>query len=246
MEAYQRKNKPFPTERCINQKKNTLLNSFIDNRTQSIKQAQLKKIIQRQVEPALDPYDPKSNRTIMDSFNELDQKLPEAIQEAEEDLQNEDMDHTPHQEYYIATKTPRAWGYCIEEKLNKKAIDLEWETQSILSNSRPDYFKSIDNINVFADLTTSTQSNGGSHIWEKLIRSKQDNAMAADITYSSRGPNIDYEYIPNLNKVANHLLRLLKDQEYTYTDDTDEVIYFLTAKQNLDYIIPRAYEILSN
>ena len=70
--------------------------------------------------------------------------------------------------------------------------------------------------------------------------------MAADITYSSRGPNIDYEYIPNLNKVANHLLRLLKDQEYTYTDDTDEVIYFLTAKQNLDYIIPRAYEILSN
>ena len=54
------------------------------------------------------------------------------------------MDHTPHQEYYIATKTPRAWGYCIEEKLNKKAIDLEWETQSILSNSRPDYFKSID------------------------------------------------------------------------------------------------------
>ncbi|WP_122346250.1 hypothetical protein [Parabacteroides sp. AF17-28] len=74
MEAYQRKNKPFPTERCINQKKNTLLNSFIDNRTQSIKQAQLKKIIQRQVEPALDPYDPKSNRTIMDSFNELDQK----------------------------------------------------------------------------------------------------------------------------------------------------------------------------
>jgi hypothetical protein len=129
---------------------------------------------------------------IKTNWDNLNNQLPKAIEEAEKGLNGNLENLTEHQKnYLVQTKKkqdhdPVSWGYCIEEKLTPLAESLGWKSQEILSKSRPDFKTTINGVNVYADLTTFGEAgHSGDHITEKLVRSnvplKQN--TGADIVY---------------------------------------------------------------
>lgn len=120
----------------------------------------------------------------------LDQMIPTADLQAQADLANPPGGvHTRHQAVFINRPSAMNWGYCVEEQLNPLALAAGWNTQYILSNSRPDYERVVTpNTHLFVDLTSVAQAGvGGNHITGKLHASNRPMGHtweAADITHN--------------------------------------------------------------
>jgi hypothetical protein len=124
----------------------------------------------------------------------LEAQVAVAEQEATQDVQNGNIRHTNKQTTYMMHPSKRAWGYCVEEKLDIKAGNMGWTTQHRLANSRPDYHQVIDGDDVFVDLTSAGEAGQhGNHITGKLDVScpnglRPPEWKGADITHASSDP----------------------------------------------------------
>lgn len=128
------------------------------------------------------------------ALQELDAEVPRAERRAARKLRNPGGTHTPRQATYLLSPQPMTWGYCVEERLDPLARRLGWSTQHRLPGCRPDYYRDIGGVQVFADLTTAAQASpGGNHITTKLTipHSRGVDAtawQASDLVHSGRMP----------------------------------------------------------
>jgi len=124
----------------------------------------------------------------------LDGQIATAEQTAANEIQNPTGGiHTAYQANYLRAPGAMTWGYCVEEQLSPRAINLGWSTQHVMPGARPDYHKIVGQTEVFADLTTAGQAApAGNHITSKLAATAHNfntaNWQAADIVHSGQRP----------------------------------------------------------
>lgn len=129
-------------------------------------------------------------------INALDGQIAQAEIDASNDVQNNPAPvfHSVHQTAYMNQPSARAWGNCVEEKLNVWALANGWSTQNNSGGSNPDYSRMNGGTKIWADLTTAAEAGAGaSHIIDKLDRkvaSNQDPTgwVAADVVHNSLDP----------------------------------------------------------
>ena len=129
-------------------------------------------------------------------INALDGQIAQAETDASNDVQNNPAPalHTVHQTAYMNHPSARAWGNCVEEKLNVWAVANGWSTQNNSGGSNPDYSRMNGGTKIWADLTTAAEAGAGaSHIIDKLDRkvaSGENSAgwVAADVVHNSLDP----------------------------------------------------------
>jgi hypothetical protein len=129
-------------------------------------------------------------------INALDGQIAQAEIDASNDVQNNPAPalHSVHQTAYMNQPSARAWGNCVEEKLNVWALANGWSTQNNSGGSNPDYSRMNGGTKIWADLTTAAEAGAGaSHIIDKLDRkvaSDEDPTgwVAADVVHNSLDP----------------------------------------------------------
>lgn len=176
----------------------------------------------------------------LNAINDLDAEIPGAEQAAAAQVLHPPGGiHTPYQANYIRNPIPMTWGYCVEEQLNPEAQNLGWSTQQVMPNARPDYYRKLGNINVFADLTTATQAGpAGNHITSKLQATAHNyhnaaNWQAADITHTGQRPGGAPLPLVQTNGVVTHAHALhfqnykayLGGPQAAYNPDYDRVFH---------------------
>jgi hypothetical protein len=142
----------------------------------------------------------------------LDAQVANAEQDAANEIQNPAGGlHTARQANYIRNPTPMTWGYCVEEQLDPVAMGLGWTTQHPMPGSRPDYYKTVGTVEVFADLTTAGQAApAGNHITGKLAATAHNypNANqweAADLIHSGQRPGGGVPPPVQTNGIVTHV-----------------------------------------
>ena len=194
---------------------------------------------QLQVYPA--PYPFKPSDDILGEVHVLDNLIPQAEGNAKQNFNNGKQ--TNRLNAFRMLLNPANWGYCVEDELNQ-LVPTDWEKQSDLNRSIPDYYKNIGGTDVYVDLTTERESAGGWHIWDKLYRAKihkQRGGVGADITHSGKMPTLTTEnFILDDAYKARHLANLLERHEGKLSYSTD----FQSLKKGELKYENRAIEIL--
>ena len=141
----------------------------------------------------------KPDGTTQSEFNKLDAKVATAEANAKIEVTSttKTATDTAKQMNYKRRPGPTTWGYVVEEQLDIEARKLGWNTQNALKGGRPDYTMKVDDVTLFADLTTEAQAGvGGPHVTGKLgfayqMLSDQGTAPnwhAVDIAHSGAQP----------------------------------------------------------
>lgn len=94
---------------------------------------------------------------------------------------------------------PADWGYCIEEIVNNHAEKNGWTLQKNIGASIPDFYKEVNSLEVYADLTSDNVANKEDHVGDKL-----DNAGVPH--HSVTAANIIYPSV-SLDRMIDILLR---------------------------------------
>lgn len=151
-------------------------------------------VVQRRVFASATPYRPA--QLDLDLIDALDDEMATSETNARNEVRDAapSTPHTNHQAAYMRKPTPRAWGNCVEEKLNGWAIGNGWSIRNLSGGSNPDYSRTRAETKIWADLTTERETGaGGAHIADKLSRKVNKNEddstwVAADVVHQGLDP----------------------------------------------------------